>query len=1040
MRICRQCGQVVAETINSCPACGADVANGQATIDDYRILEVLHEGHSSILFKAYRDGDAAPVMIRIFTPQSGVDAQLADRLKHELEKLKTLPDAFFVRHLAIRQAADGRWYRISEWIDALSWGTLLSTDRLKDSRSVLHLFGQIASILDGLHRIGHIMPHLILDDILVVEDEDRTLKVKIDYKLSRFLDPQLDRPAPMLARLLAMHPDIVNHRPLDHHSDIWSLGKAFVEILCADPDVQHLQARVESLPVSSAVQNLIRLMFSDNPELRPRTMGEVAATLAQVDETAIRAVARRQTTDNRRTSQALLHRVNLRLGVMAVLLIVGIVAGGLLWINLNPSPEDSETALITYANKYAGSVAFIVVDYWLTLEGRKVYRNRTKGTAFLVDDQGFLLTNRHVACPWLEDRQLMMAIGLFGGQPEKLNFNYRMYLWFEGQRAFSHLPVLGDSDSLEDVYITESAFSTHGPRRVRVAGVASAPETTWERVRSPLRDDFAVLAIDPVPPTLRPLPLATNFQTGGIPKLTPLITLGFPLGGRTQAETVNVSVTLGHVRRTFENMFQVDTSLHAGNSGGPFIDQNGQVVGLATIVAVTMAQSPVPVATPLSDIGLVLPISQVIEFLNEIKKGKVKWNGEIDVALDQRLHRITEVARRCEWDKALDLSNQALNVHRTPSLAMSTAVMHVCSGRFDMARQLLDQVLSMEPERNMARLIFLIVDWLQRRELNRTSWHALVSLDWRSSDEFLGYLAKIMAGTVDAREAIRGGYTLTEKSWLHLVAGLVEQRGGNRDVAWRLMEEAALSADIDDWSLYLALSQLDQVQRRPTGGTDDASLCREYETRFEAFRERLIASVTARQELRTKRANLAKAFHDQQADLKAQRRLLKELFESDSENGRLLIAQAYYAAMDEDWVAALDFCRRFLILPGRTNDGKLSMGLLEPEILNIQGYAMLARGGLNVYGQRISDPWYQDLSACLLDPQRQAQIMSKIDESPENVLTGHTALGLWAEGNGDLSGAIRNYKEALASYMDYRIEYDFALGRFKRLRQVVEGQ
>lgn len=42
-----------------------------------------------------------------------------------------------------------------------------------------------------------------------------------------------------------------------------------------------------------------------------------------------------------------------------------------------------------------------------------------------------------------------------------------------------------------------------------------------------------------------------------------VIALGFPLGSRTQTNTVNVSVTHGNVRRTFENMFQVDTSVAA---------------------------------------------------------------------------------------------------------------------------------------------------------------------------------------------------------------------------------------------------------------------------------------------------------------------------------------------------------------------------------------------------------------------------------------------------------------------------------------------
>ncbi|MBC2712790.1 MAG: hypothetical protein HGJ94_17905 [Desulfosarcina sp.] len=114
------------------------------------------------------------------------------------------------------------------------------------------------------------------------------------------------------------------------------------------------------------------------------------------------------------------------------------------------------------------------------------------------------------------------------------------------------------------------------------------------------------------------------------------------------------------------------------------------------------------------------------------------------------------------------------------------------------------------------------------------------------------------------------------------------------------------------------------------------------------------------------------------------------------------------------------------------------MGLLEPEILNRQGETAQAHDRLKAFHERIADPWYRALSGCLLDPELQVAVTAKAGDSPENLLTGHTALGLWAEGSGDVAGAIRHYREALMSYMDHRIEYDFALGRMKRLRQTVE--
>jgi serine/threonine protein kinase len=143
-------------------------------------------------------------------------------------------DLPFVRHHAIKRSADGLWYRISEWVDTESWGSLLASGRLRVLALILDLFHQMASALTVLHQHGHIIPHLILNDIMADKGEGGKIRIEIDYKLSRFIDPSLDRPSPMLKKLLSSHPDILNQRPLDFKSDIWSLGKVFVEHLSAE--------------------------------------------------------------------------------------------------------------------------------------------------------------------------------------------------------------------------------------------------------------------------------------------------------------------------------------------------------------------------------------------------------------------------------------------------------------------------------------------------------------------------------------------------------------------------------------------------------------------------------------------------------------------------------------------------------------------------------------------------------------------------------------------------------------------------------------
>jgi hypothetical protein len=44
-------------------------------------------------------------------------------------------------------------------------------------------------------------------------------------------------------------------------------------------------------------------------------------------------------------------------------------------------------------------------------------------------------------------------------------------------------------------------------------------------------------------------------------------------------------------------------------------------------------------------------------------------------------------------------------------------------------------------------------------------------------------------------------------------------------------------------------------------------------------------------------------------------------------------------------------------------------------------------------------------------------------------------MGFWAEGSKDKTKALRFYQEALGSFLDDWLEYDFARERIKRLRQ-----
>ncbi len=1038
MKLCPVCGQSVAEEITTCPACGGRIAEGRTHIDDYRIADVLHEGHSSFLCRAVRERTHEPVMIRLFTTRSGVDEQVAGRLQRELEELKKLPDEGFVRHHSIRRSPDGFWYRISEWVENESWGSLLASGRLADRGLLIDLFHQTASILAVLHRHGHFIPHLILNDIMPVPDEHAGLKIKIDYKLSRFIDPRLDRPAPMLKQLLACHPDIVSQRPLDFRSDIWSLGKVFVELLSGDLEIDHPEGKVDDLNLPEDLAVLLRVMLADDPDLRPQSMAEVADSLARVRDNLRTAAESPPPAPDALPPEPHVRRLQSRIRALALVVSVMVVTGLAAWFYLDRPQPDTESLLEGYANRYARSVGFVLVDYALEAEGRKLYRNVAEGSAFLVDREGYLLTSRHVVCPWLEDPRFDGAVQYLRMRGIQPTLTYRIYLWFEGTRAFNPSGRLIEGADLSDVYFTENAFSTDGSPRVEIAGVARPPMRTRQLVISPLKDDFAVIKVERVPEELTPLPLDLEMDPRRLPKLSRVIAIGFPLGSRTQVDTVNASVVRGNVRRAFETMFHIDASLHGGNSGGPVIDARGRVIGIVSAVAMDFTQGLVPMVTPVWDMGLILPITDAVRLLVDLKAGKAKWSGVPDYSIEATLAKVREAAARSHWVEALTLADEKLVGNLQPELITAAGMMRFCHGDFSGARQRFAQALSLDPEDYRARWMMVLIDWLAGSREAEAYRQELAAAGWKSPGEFEGYLLEVLEGRVSPGAALVGWTSASEKSWLHTVAGLLRLRQDKAEEAESLLEQAVLAAAPDGWELFAARARLEHIRKQRRASFVHRDEWAAHATRVESFERAARATAEVKKKRREELAPLWDSLATGELALGEKRDVLRKIIALDPENRLLLGLLGFADAGADAFPEAIEQIRAFLDSGSRPNAMRLSLGLLEAGILHHMGREEEAQARLSGFSHQTRDPWFASVGDYLLGRVAEDELRRQAAEVPEHIITGFAAAGFWAEGSQDPKTAMRFYRDALASFMDNWVEYDFVRERIKRLRKPAE--
>ena len=1018
MRHCQRCQQPLSDALSVCPVCGSVPQPSRTSLDEFQVDSFIDEWPDSSSYKAHRAGESRPVFIRLFKPEAGITEETVQRLRAELATLQRLPPGRFVRHLELRQSAEGLWYRVSEWVDCVKWGDLIASGYFLDFAQAARLLATVAEDMDEIHRLGCAIPHLTLDDLLAVRDPDGQVSVWIDYKLSRFINPNLPNPRPQLAALLAIHPDIQRGRALEFRSDTWSMGRLFASLLTGE---NHPQAALRALEASSApprLKTLIRQMLDDDANARPASASVVAQTLRQC---AIDDTARIQ------AEQASARRAR-RPGLALVLLALLAVAGAavlVLQLRYGVFTRDSSTRLSRYAERYRGAVAFVAVAYALEADGNQVAGGISEGSAFLVSDKGYLLTNRHVACPWLEDAKVTEAVEALPIKERQLRLNYRILVWFDGQKALrrgrSTVTPTGIDDYLEDRYFVENAYRSNGSPGVHIAGLLPAPRTLRERLQSPLGDDVAFLKIDRVPAGVLPIPLPNEGPLK--PKaLEPVLVLGFPLGSdQNMAPEVIASATIGNIRRSFENVHQMSASMHPGSSGGPVIAVDGRLLGVASAMAMDAATAE-PAHRGLSDFGMVLPVEKALPLLGALTRDEPKWDGVPYYDLPRLSRRVAKSAERGQWSEAMELVADEGAGNRDPKLMELLALVQYGSGDKLGSRRSLDRAVSEMPGDALAAFLRFAVEWRDAPQLELKA-PGIVDAPWYSHWAFNRYCYRVMRGQVDDESAQLGWEDASEKTILFWTVAIRKLRAGNASEAASLLRLAADEAGRDTSERLLALADL-----TPLAGAQ----------RSVARPRAAGKSDELRQTLRTPAERLLFLKDLDQHSDEAQIGALAQAVQVDPEDSYILTTFAFRLAGLGEWSVASNLLELFAKRPHRPSAVSMSAWLLRAEVLAAQGQTYAARSQLQDIASRPDWPWYPEIARDLLGQASGA--LSQPARHPSEILTLGAARGLWAEAALSPKTAAQYYRSALDSNLSSWPEYRLAAMRLVRMRTQAKSE
>jgi len=189
------------------------------------------------------------------------------------------------------------------------------------------------------------------------------------------------------------------------------------------------------------------------------------------------------------------------------------------------------------------------------------------GSGFVVDKEGYILTNAHVVQE-------------------------------NGQRANS----------------VTIAFNKGGSEYQRVKGSI---------VGIDVGSDIAVIKVDPNGVDLKPLPLGNSDQVNAG---EPVVAIGNPLGYDFSITSGIVSATGRTMQaangQNISDVIQTDAAINQGNSGGPLIDGQGKVIGINERIVSQSGGN--------EGLGFAIPINTAVRSLDQLKSGgKVQyaWMG-----------------------------------------------------------------------------------------------------------------------------------------------------------------------------------------------------------------------------------------------------------------------------------------------------------------------------------------------------------------------------------------------------------------------------
>ena len=289
----------------------AEVGPG-AVIGSYRVLRLIGEGAVGHVFEVEHVKIGRRAAMKVLSPEHALRPMALRRLFAEAQAVNRInhPHIVEITDVVDAERPGGASGVVMELLEGKSLAQVLESESPLPPERFVPILAQVADALAAAHDAGFVHRDLKPENIFITTREGRPDYVKLlDFGLAKSLSPELptDR-APGAARVhktvegtflgtpAYASPEQACGKPVDHHSDIYSLGVILFELLCGrlpfeganlgeylvkhiTEEVPPAPAKAVATPLGRSLDELARACLEKSPAERVHSAAEVKAAL-----------------------------------------------------------------------------------------------------------------------------------------------------------------------------------------------------------------------------------------------------------------------------------------------------------------------------------------------------------------------------------------------------------------------------------------------------------------------------------------------------------------------------------------------------------------------------------------------------------------------------------------------------------------------------------------------------------------------------------------------------------------------------------------